>query len=74
LPFSLCVLVNYLVAVKLHLLPMLSTSEFRHLLVLFADAMSIPQGLHILKVILTLSKCQAQMAIDKASKSCGFMK
>jgi hypothetical protein len=23
---------------------------------------------------LTLSKCQAQMAIDKASKSCGFMK
>jgi hypothetical protein len=23
---------------------------------------------------LTLAKCQAQMAIDKASKSCGFMK
>jgi hypothetical protein len=23
---------------------------------------------------LTLSKCQAQMAMDKASKSCGFMK
>jgi hypothetical protein len=27
-----------------------------------------------LESLLTLSKCQAQMAIDKASKSCGFMK
>jgi hypothetical protein len=36
------VLVNYLVAVELHLLLMLSTLEFRRLLVLFADAMSIP--------------------------------
>jgi hypothetical protein len=45
LPSSLCVLVNYLVAVELHLLPMLSTPEFRRLLVLFVDAMSIPQGL-----------------------------
>jgi hypothetical protein len=45
------VLVNYLVAVKLHLLPMLSTPEFCRLLVLFADAMSIPQGLQILKAI-----------------------
>jgi hypothetical protein len=45
------VLVNYLVAVELHLLPMLSTLEFHHLLVLFADAMTIPQGLQILKVV-----------------------
>jgi hypothetical protein len=51
LPSSLCVLVNHLVAVKLHFLPMLSTPEFRRLLVLFADAMSIPQGLQILKAI-----------------------
>jgi hypothetical protein len=51
LPSSLCVLVNYLVAVELHLLPMLSTPEFHRLLVLFVDAMSIPQGLQILKVI-----------------------
>jgi hypothetical protein len=43
-------LVNYLVAVELHLLPMLSTLEFCRLLVLFVDAMSIPQGLQILKV------------------------
>jgi hypothetical protein len=45
------VLVNYLVVVKLHLLSMLSTLEFRRLLVLFVDAMSIPQGLQILKVV-----------------------
>jgi hypothetical protein len=38
-------LVNYLVVVKLHLLPMLSTLELRRLLVLLADVMSIPQGL-----------------------------
>jgi hypothetical protein len=44
-------LVNYLVAVELHLLPMLSTPEFHRLLALFADAMSIPQGLQILKVV-----------------------
>jgi hypothetical protein len=37
---------------------MLSTLELRHLLVLLADVL----------------KCQAQMAMDKASKSCGFMK
>jgi hypothetical protein len=48
LPSSLCVLVNYLVAVKLCLLPMLSTLEFRRLLVLFIDAMNIPQELQIL--------------------------
>jgi hypothetical protein len=51
LPSSLCVLVNYLVAVELHLVPMLSTLEFHRLLVLFVDAMNIPQGLQILKVI-----------------------
>jgi hypothetical protein len=51
LPSSLCVLVNYLVAVELHLLLMLSTLEFRRLLVLFVDAMSIPQGLQISKVV-----------------------
>jgi hypothetical protein len=45
------VLVNYLVVVELHLLPKLSTLEFRHLLILFADAMSIPQGLQISKAI-----------------------
>jgi hypothetical protein len=49
LPFSLCVLVNYLV--KFHHLPMLLTLEFCCLLILFADAMSIPCGLQILKVI-----------------------
>jgi hypothetical protein len=41
------VLVNYLVVVELHLLPKLSTPEFRRLLILFADVMSIPQGLQI---------------------------
>jgi hypothetical protein len=51
LPSSLCVLVNYLVVVKFHHLPMLLTLEFRRLLVLFADAMSIPCGLQILKVV-----------------------
>jgi hypothetical protein len=45
LPSSLYVLVNYLVVVKLRLLPMLLTPEFRRLLILFADAMSIPRGL-----------------------------
>jgi hypothetical protein len=44
-------LVNYLVAVKLHLLPTLSTLEFHRLLILFADAMSIPQGLQILNAV-----------------------
>jgi hypothetical protein len=45
------VLVNYLVVVELHLLPKLSTPEFRRLLILFADAMSISQGLQILKAV-----------------------
>jgi hypothetical protein len=42
-------LVNYLVVVGL--LPKLSTPGFHRLLVLFADAMSIPQGLQISKVV-----------------------
>jgi hypothetical protein len=45
------VLVNYLVVVELHLLPRLSALEFRRLLILFADAMNIPQGLQILKAV-----------------------
>jgi hypothetical protein len=45
------VLVNYLVVVELYLLPKLSTPEFRRLLVLFANAMSIPQGLQISKAV-----------------------
>jgi hypothetical protein len=40
-----------LVAVKLLLLPMLSTLELRHLLVLLTDVLSIPQGLQILRAI-----------------------
>jgi hypothetical protein len=51
LPSSLCVLVNYLVEVKLHLLLMLSTPKFHRLLVLFADVMSISHRLQILKAI-----------------------
>jgi hypothetical protein len=48
---SPCALVNYLVAFKFCRLPMLLTQEFRRLVVLFADAMSIPCGLQILKVV-----------------------
>jgi hypothetical protein len=44
-------LVDYLVVVELLLLPKLSTPEFCRLLILFADAMSIPQGLQISKAI-----------------------
>jgi hypothetical protein len=44
-------LVNYLVAVKLHLLPMLSTPELHRLLDLLADVLSIPQELQILRAI-----------------------
>jgi hypothetical protein len=49
--FSPCALVNYLVAFKFHRLPMLLIQEFRCLVVLFADAMSIPCELQILKVV-----------------------
>jgi hypothetical protein len=48
---SPCALVNYLVASKFRRLSMLLTQEFRCLVVLFADAMSIPCELQILKVI-----------------------
>jgi hypothetical protein len=46
---SLCVLVDFRVAVRLHLLPMFSTPELRRLLVLLADVQSIPQGLQTLR-------------------------
>jgi hypothetical protein len=42
---SLRVLVNYLVVVELHLLLKLLIPEFHCLLILFANVMSIPQGL-----------------------------
>jgi hypothetical protein len=45
------VLVNYLVVVELHLLLKLLSPEFHRLLILFADAMSIPQGLQISKAV-----------------------
>jgi hypothetical protein len=48
---SPCALVNYLVASKFRCLPMLLTQEFHRLIVLFADAMSIPCELQILKVV-----------------------
>jgi hypothetical protein len=48
---SPCALVNYLVMSKFRRLPMLLTQEFRRLVVLFADAMSIPCELQILKVV-----------------------
>jgi hypothetical protein len=68
------VLVNYLVTVKLPLLPMLSTSELRRLLVLLCRCAEYSSRIADLESRLTLSKRQAQMAMDKASKSCGFMK
>jgi hypothetical protein len=48
---SPCALANYLVTFKFRRLPMLLTQEFRHLVVPFADAMSIPCELQILKVV-----------------------
>jgi hypothetical protein len=42
LPSSLCVLVDRRVAIRLHLLPMLLTPEFRRLLIVLANAPSIP--------------------------------
>jgi hypothetical protein len=41
---SLCVLVDHRVTIRLHLLPMISTLEFHRLLVVLANAMSIPRG------------------------------
>jgi hypothetical protein len=46
---SLCVLVDRRVAIKLHLLPMFSTSELHRLLVLLADVLSISQGFQTLR-------------------------
>jgi hypothetical protein len=46
---SLCVLVDCRVAIRLHLLPMFSTPELCHLLVLLADVLSIPQGFQTLR-------------------------
>jgi hypothetical protein len=46
---SLCVLVDHRVAIRLHLLPMLSTLELRRLLVLLANVLSIPQGFQTLR-------------------------
>jgi hypothetical protein len=39
---SLCVLVDRRVVIRLHPLPMLSTPQFRRLLVILANALSIP--------------------------------
>jgi hypothetical protein len=46
---SLCVLVDRRVAIRLHLLPMFLTPEFRRLLVVLANVLSIPQGFQILR-------------------------
>jgi hypothetical protein len=46
---SLCVLVDHRVAIRLHLLPMFLTPELRRLLVLLANALSIPQGFQTLR-------------------------
>jgi hypothetical protein len=46
---SLCVLVDRRVAIRLHLLPMILTLEFRRLLVVLANALSIPRGFQILR-------------------------
>jgi hypothetical protein len=46
---SLCVLVDRWVAIRLHLLSMLSTPELRRLLVLLANVLSIPQGFQTLR-------------------------
>jgi hypothetical protein len=39
---SLCVLVDHQAAIRLHLLPMLSTPEFCRLLVVLVNALNIP--------------------------------
>jgi hypothetical protein len=41
---SLCVLVDRRVAIRLHLLPIFLTPEFRRLLVVLANVLSIPRG------------------------------
>jgi hypothetical protein len=39
---SLCMLVDRQAAIKLHLLPVLSTPEFRQLLIVLVNALNIP--------------------------------
>jgi hypothetical protein len=46
---TLCVLVDHQVAIRLHLLPMFLIPEFRRLLVLLANVLSIPRGFQILR-------------------------
>jgi hypothetical protein len=46
---SLCVLVDRRVAIRLHLLLMLSTLELRRLLIFLANVLSIPQGFQTLR-------------------------
>jgi hypothetical protein len=46
---SLCVLVDHRVVIRLHLLPTFLTPELRHLLVLLANVLSIPQGFQTLR-------------------------
>jgi hypothetical protein len=42
-------LVHRQVAIRLHLLPMLLTLEFRRLLIVLANALNIPRGFQILR-------------------------
>jgi hypothetical protein len=48
---SLCVLVDRRVAIRLLLLPMFSTLEFRRLLIILANALSISRGFQILRAV-----------------------
>jgi hypothetical protein len=66
------VLVDRRVAIRLHPLPMLSTPKFRRLL--SCQCAEYSWRISDLESHLTLAKRQAQMAMDKASKPCGFMK
>jgi hypothetical protein len=46
---SLCMLVDRRVAIRLHLLLMFLTAEFHRLLIVLANALSIPRGFQILR-------------------------
>jgi hypothetical protein len=46
---SLRVLVDRRVVIRFHLLPMFSIPEFRRLLIVLANALSIPRGFQILR-------------------------
>jgi hypothetical protein len=65
---SLCVLVDHQVAIRLHLLPMFLTPRPS------CQCAEYSSRISDLESRLSLAKRQAQMAMDKASKSCGFMK